>query len=375
MNNKKIRVMVVDDSALMRKMIPQILAMDKDIEVVGTAMDGLFALKKIPDLKPDIVTLDVDMPRMDGLTALSHIVKEYNIPVLLISSLTQKGAAVTLKGLELGAVDFIAKPKEAISVHIMDIADEMLAKIRAIVRTSFKKLRYLSPVSRPEPKRPVSIYKTADKVVAIGVSTGGPNALSYILPKIPHDFSAGIVIVQHMPEGFTELFAARLNQICRIEVKEAKDGDMILPGRALIAPGNSHLKIKKMPLGGVAVLSRSQPVSGHRPSADVLFDSVAAEYGRDSTGIIMTGMGSDGAEGIGRIKAAGGATIAQDEESSVVFGMPKVAIEKGYIDRIASLDEIPEMLAAAFSLPNQSPVNEEEKAVKGEEAVYGTRCS
>lgn len=373
MNSKKIRVMVVDDSALMRKMIPQILAMDKDIEVVGTAMDGLFALKKIPDLKPDIVTLDVDMPRMDGLTALSHIVKEYDIPVLLISSLTQKGAATTLKGLELGAVDFIAKPKEAISVHIMDIADEMLAKIRAIVRTSTKKLRHLRPVSRPEPKRPVSIYKTADKVVAIGVSTGGPNALSYILPKIPHDFSAGIVIVQHMPEGFTELFATRLNQICQIEVKEAKDGDMILPGRALIAPGNSHLKIKKMPLGGVAVLSKSQPVSGHRPSADVLFDTVAAEYGEDSIGVIMTGMGSDGAEGIGRIKAAGGATIAQDEESSVVFGMPKIAIERGYIDKIVSLEEIPRLITEAFGLSSQSPIKGEDEAMKREEVINGAR--
>lgn len=369
MKSRKIRVMVVDDSALMRKMIPQILAVDKDIEVVGTAMDGLFALKKIPDLKPDIITLDVDMPRMDGLTALSHIVKEYDIPVLLISSLTQKGAAATLSGLELGAVDFIAKPKEAISVHIMDIADEMLKKIRAIVRTSTKKLRHLRPVSRPEPKRPVSIYKTADKVVAIGVSTGGPNALSYILPKIPHDFSAGIVIVQHMPEGFTELFATRLNQICRIEVREAKDGDMILPGRALIAPGNSHLKIKKMPLGGVAVLSKSPPVSGHRPSADVLFDSVAAEYGRDSTGIIMTGMGSDGAEGIGRIKAAGGATIAQDEESSVVFGMPKIAIERGYIDKIAPLEEIPRLITEAFGLSSQSPIKVEDEAMKREEVL------
>src|SRR4030067_720907 len=286
MNSKKIKVLVVDDSALMRKMIPQILTMDPNIEIVGTAMDGLFALKKIPDLKPDIISLDVDMPRMDGLTALPHIVKEYNIPVLLISSLTEKGAATTLKGLELGAVDFITKPKEAISVHIMDIANELLQKIRAVAKAKTSRL-------------------------------------------------------------------TRLNQICHIEVKEAREGDMVLPGRALIAPGNIHLKIKRMPLGGIAVLSRSQPVSGHRPSADILFDSVAAEYGNDSVGIIMTGMGSDGAEGIGRIKASGGMTIAQDENSCIVFGMPKAAIERGYIDRIASLEEMPKMITDIFNLPNQ----------------------
>ncbi len=345
MDNKKIRVLVVDDSALMRKMIPQILTMDPNIEIVGTAMDGLFALKKIAELKPDIITLDVDMPRMDGLTALPHIVKEYNIPVLLISSLTEKGAATTLKGLELGAVDFVTKPREAISVHIMDIANEILQKIRAIAKASTSKLKKVREESpQPKIKKPLPLSNRAEKVVAIGISTGGPNALSFILPQIPKDFPAGIVIVQHMPEGFTELFAARLNQLCQIEVKEAKDGDLILPGRALIAPGNIHLKTKRMPLGGIAVLSRTQTVSGHRPSADVLFTSVAAEYGENSFGVIMTGMGDDGAEGIGRIKASGGMTIAQDEESCIVFGMPKAAIERGYIDSIASLEDIPNLL-------------------------------
>ncbi len=345
MNSKKIRVMVVDDSALMRKMIPQILTMDPNIEIVGTAMDGLFALKKIPELKPDIITLDVDMPRMDGLTALPHIVKEYNMPVLLISSLTEKGAATTLKGLELGAIDFVTKPREAISVHIMDIANEILQKIRAIAKTSTTRLKR-TPEESPQPKikKTLPLGSRTGKVVAIGISTGGPNALSFILPQLPKDFSAGIVIVQHMPEGFTELFAARLNQLCQIEVKEAREGDMILPGRALIAPGNIHLKIKRMSLGGIAVLSRSQPVSGHRPSADVLFTSVAAEYGENSIGVIMTGMGDDGADGIGRIKGAGGITVAQDEDSCIVFGMPKAAIERGHIDEIASLEEIPSLL-------------------------------
>ncbi|MBI5180453.1 MAG: response regulator, partial [Nitrospirae bacterium] len=224
MNDKKIRVLVVDDSALMRKMIPQILTMDPNIEIVGTAMDGIFALKKIAELKPDLITLDVDMPRMDGLTALPHFVKEYNIPVLLISSLTEKGAATTLRGLELGAVDFVTKPREAISVHIMDIANEILQKIRAIAKASTSKLKRVND-ERPQPKikKTLPLSNKADKVVAIGISTGGPNALSFILPQIPKDFLAGIVIVQHMPEGFTELFAARLNQLCQIEVKEAKE--------------------------------------------------------------------------------------------------------------------------------------------------------
>ncbi|OGW50795.1 MAG: hypothetical protein A2Z50_07185 [Nitrospirae bacterium RBG_19FT_COMBO_42_15] len=372
MNSKKIKVLVVDDSALMRKMIPQILTMDPNIEIVGTAMDGLFALKKIPDLKPDIITLDVDMPRMDGLTALPHIVKEYNIPVLLISSLTEKGAATTLKGLELGAVDFITKPKEAISVHIMDIANELLQKIRAVAKAKTSRLKRVNNEGpQPQIKKSLLLSNKAEKVVAIGISTGGPNALSFILPQIPKDFPAAIVIVQHMPEGFTELFATRLNQICHIEVKEAREGDMVLPGRALIAPGNIHLKIKRMPLGGIAVLSRSQPVSGHRPSADILFDSVAAEYGNDSVGIIMTGMGSDGAEGIGRIKASGGMTIAQDENSCIVFGMPKAAIERGYIDRIASLEEMPKMITDIFNLPNQFAIKGKNDVMNGKEVLNG----
>ncbi len=372
MNGKKIKVLVVDDSALMRKMIPQILTMDPNIEIVGTAMDGLFALKKIPELKPDIITLDVDMPRMDGLTALPHIVKEYNIPVLLISSLTEKGAATTLKGLELGAVDFITKPKEAISVHIMDIANELLQKIRAVAKAKTSRLKRVNNEGpQTQIKKSLLLSNKAEKVVAIGISTGGPNALSFILPQIPKDFPAAIVIVQHMPEGFTELFATRLNQICQIEVKEAREGDMVLPGRALIAPGNIHLKIKRMSLGGIAVLSRSQPVSGHRPSADILFDSVAAEYGNDSVGIIMTGMGSDGAEGIGRIKASGGMTIAQDENSCIVFGMPKAAIERGYIDRIASLEEMPKMITNIFNLPNQFAIKEKNDVMNGKEVLNG----
>jgi two-component system chemotaxis response regulator CheB len=345
----KIRVLVADDSALMRKLIPHILSKDPDIEVVATAVDGLFALKKIGVFRPDIITLDVDMPRMDGLTALKHIVAEYRIPVIMVSSLTDAGAELTFKALELGAMDFIAKPHDAISVHIGDIADDLIRKIKAIAKVSPSRL-FTAP--RPAPslqKIPRKVGGTANKAVAIGISTGGPNALTYFLPMLPADLSAGVLIVQHMPAGFTEVFAARLNNICQIEVKEARDGDMIIPGRAIIAPGGRHIKVKKTNLGSVVIVSNTAPVNGHRPSIDVLFNSVAVEYGHDAIGVLMTGMGEDGAEGLGQIKAAGGMTIAQDEASCVVYGMPKAAIERSYVDRVASLNDMAGVITEAAS--------------------------
>ena len=344
----KLRVLVVDDSALMRKMIPQILARDPGIEVVGTAMDGLFALKKIGDLKPDVVTLDVNMPRMDGIETLRHIVTESRIPVIIVSSLAQQDADLTLQALELGAFDFVTKPQDAISVRINDIGEELIAKVHAAGQNRQANHKIVAPRVSPLPlKRPVP-GRSVRTILAVGISTGGPNALSHVLPQLPADFPAAIVIVQHMPAGFTEMFAARLNAACAIEVKEAKDGDLVLPGRALIAPGNRHLKIKRMPLGTIAVLSDAPPVSGHRPSADVLFRSVAAEYGASGTGLIMTGMGADGADGIGEIKQAGGATFAQDEASCIVFGMPKVAIERKHITRVLSLREMGSSLMEHF---------------------------
>lgn len=337
----KIRVLVADDSALMRKLIPHILAKDPDIEVVATAVDGLFAIKKIGEYRPDVITLDVDMPRMDGLTALKHIVAEYKTPVIMVSSLTEAGAELTLKALEIGAMDFITKPHDAISVHIGDIADDLIRKIKAIAKVSPSRLfaaRHMPP--SPLQKAPRRIDRSAGNVVAIGISTGGPNALTYFLPLVPADISAGMLIVQHMPPGFTEVFAARLNNLCQIEVKEARDGDMVIPGRAIIAPGGRHIKVKKTNLGAVVIVSNSPPVNGHKPSVDVLFNSVAIEYGQNAVGVLMTGMGEDGAEGLGQIKAAGGATIAQDEESCVVYGMPKVAVERGYAHRIVTLNDM-----------------------------------
>jgi two-component system chemotaxis response regulator CheB len=345
----RIRVLVVDDSALMRKMIPLILASDPEIEVVGTAMDGIFALKKIRELAPDVITLDVHMPRMDGIETLRHIVEDFGIPAIMVSSLTQKDAELTLQALEAGAFDFVTKPQDAISLHIKDIGYEIVEKVRAAFDNSTAKLK-IRKIQRPggtEPSegtgrddRRLLAGSTPDELLAIGISTGGPNALSYLLPLLPGDFPAAIVIVQHMPAGFTDMFARRLNGACRMEVKEALDGDLVMAGRALIAPGDRHLKIKRNPLGTIAVISSAPQVNGHRPSADVLFHSAAVEYGRDATGLIMTGMGSDGAEGIGEIMAKGGLTVAQDEDSCVVFGMPKAAIDRGHIRRIVSLDDM-----------------------------------
>jgi len=347
----KIKVMVVDDSALMRKMIPQILSSDPDIEVVGTAMDGIFALKKMKELRPDVVTLDVSMPRMDGIETLRHIVEDFGTPAIIVSSLAQRDTELTFQALEIGAFDFVTKPQDAISVHITEIGDELTAKVRAAHENPLARLRLVRARSAPvmEKKYPLPAgVRSVERILAIGISTGGPNALSYLLPQISKDFPAGILIVQHMPAGFTEMFAARLNAACGIEVKEARDGDLVLPGRALIAPGNRHLKVKRMALGTIAVLSDAPPVSGHRPSADVLFRSAAAEYGKNVTGVIMTGMGSDGADGIGEIKARGGMTVAQDEESCIVFGMPKVAIERDHIAKIVSLRNMGDFLSTHF---------------------------
>lgn len=338
-DSRKTKVMVVDDSALMRRMIPLILEKSPDIEVVATAVDGRFALSKAEKNRPDVITLDMDMPGMDGLTTLKHIVRDFGIPVIVVSSMTTRGAELTMKAFELGAMDVIAKPVNAISVNIKEIAQELIDKVLAIGRSSITKLHLDEPVEKlPEPKLlGCSRAKTAEQVVAIGISTGGPNALTYMLPLLPADLPSAVLVVQHMPAGFTEVFATRLNKLCALEVREARDGDLVTPGRVLIAPGDSHMKIKKTALSTIVVLSSRPAVNGHRPSADVLFNSVAAEYGTNSVGVIMTGMGEDGAEGIGEIKKAGGRTLAQDENTSVVFGMPKVAIKRGYIDRVIPL--------------------------------------
>lgn len=347
LDNRKIRVMVVDDSAVMRKMIPKLLARDDEIEVVATALDGDFAIMKIEQVKPDVVTLDVDMPRMDGITALRHIAERYSIPVLMLSSFTTEGAALTLKALELGAVDFICKPASA--DRIGEMASELIAKIKAAARSKFVELSYAQwprPIEKPNGSWPARRY-AAKRLVAIGSSSGGPNALRFMLPKIPGDFAAGIVIVQHMPEKFTEMLARWLDDICEIEVKEARDGDMIVPGCALMAPGSAHIRVKRTAFGAVVELDKQKPVNGHMPSVDVLFRSVAAEYGSSAVALIMTGMGCDGAAGIDEVKRAGGLTVAQDKNSCTIFGMPRAAIDRGCIDKVVSLDDMASYLVSA----------------------------
>jgi two-component system, chemotaxis family, protein-glutamate methylesterase/glutaminase len=343
--NDPVRVLVVDDSALMRKLIPQILQSDSSIQVVGTAMDGIFGLKKIEELKPQVVTLDLEMPGMGGLDMLKEIMRHHQVPVIVVSSHSREGASVTLKALSLGAFDFVAKPVD-VAARMPEIAQELISKIKAAAQS--RGIR-VAPAIGTNLKVVKSDYEQgtpASRVVAIGISTGGPQALQYLLPQLPADFPSSILIVQHMPEGFTDMFARRLDEICSIKVKEAQSGDHLLAGRALICPGNRHLKVKRLPLTDVVVLSDEPKVNGHRPSADVLFHSVAEEFGNKSVALIMTGMGDDGAEGLGAIKKAGGLTIAQSEESCVVYGMPKAAIERGYATRIVSLEAMSNTLFA-----------------------------
>jgi len=344
----RIRVLVVDDSALMRKLIPAVLARDSSIEVVGTAMDGSFALKKIEELHPDVVTLDLEMPRMDGMETLRLIMRRAPMPVILFSTHSKEGGYATLKALALGAIDFVQKPQDAAAGHLDSIADELIEKIKVAKRAAGRKLP--AAVVSDDPPKTKKKHNSAiapNRVVAIGISTGGPNALQYVLSQIPADFPASILIVQHMPEGFTEMFAKRLDECCALDVQEAHSGDLLLAGRVLICPGNRHLMVRRMPRGDMAVLSDGPPVNGHRPSADVLFHSVAQQFGLTAVGLLMTGMGEDGAEGLGALKAAGGITVAQSEDTCVVSGMPRAAITKGYADKVIPLEGI-----AAFLIQN-----------------------
>jgi two-component system chemotaxis response regulator CheB len=347
--SNRVRVLVVDDSALMRKLIPQILARDGGIEVVGTAMDGAFGLKKVEELKPDVVTLDLEMPRMDGMEMLRQITRRSKVPVIIVSALSTEGAMATFKALAFGAIDFVAKPRDAASAHMDEIAQDLITKIKAAAVSQVRN----APVPLPEHcrinKPAQRSRREATRVVAIGISTGGPNALQYLLARLPGDFPGSIIVVQHMPQGFTQMFANRLDETCAIDVKEAQSGDMIVAGRALICPGDRHIKVRRMPLGNTAVLTDEPRVNGHRPSVDVLFRSMAAEFGSRAVGLLMTGMGEDGASGLGLIKNAGGMTIAQSEETCVVFGMPKAAIERGFAMRVLPLDMMASTLATLCS--------------------------
>jgi two-component system, chemotaxis family, protein-glutamate methylesterase/glutaminase len=364
-----VRVLVVDDSALMRKLIPQILQSDTSIQVVGTAIDGYFGLQKIEEVNPQVVTLDLDMPGMSGLDMLKEIMLRHPLPVIVVSSHSTQGASVTLQALSMGAFDFVAKPID-VSANMPEIARELIAKIKAAARS--RRVTVAPPLeSRKQSQKTALEAKTqASRVVAIGISTGGPQALQYLLPQLPKTFPGTIVIVQHMPEGFTDMFSRRLEEICSITVKEAQSGDLLLAGRALICPGNRHIKVKRLPMGDVAVLNDEPRVNGHRPSVDVLFKSVAEEFGEKSVAALMTGMGEDGAQGLGLVKAAGGMTIAQSEESCVVFGMPKAGIERGYALRVVPLDALANTLQAQC-MPDRKTGSRAESDDGGRAAAVG----
>lgn len=343
--SQKIRVLVVDDSALMRKLIPQTLLHDPSIEVVGTAMDGLIGLRKIEELRPNVVTLDLEMPRMDGIEMLRQITRKHRVPVIVVSAHTNEGASLTLKALGLGAFDFVTKPSDAASGRLTQIASELALKIKVAAASGAPKMIITVPAAKPKTRRPFSTQsRVPSRVIAIGISTGGPAALQYLFSQLPEDFPGALVVVQHMPEGFTEMFAQRLHESTPIEVKEAQSGDLLLAGRALICPGNRHIKVRRMEHGDVAMLVDQPRVNGHRPSVDVLFHSVAKELGSRAVAVQMTGMGDDGAAGLGAIRAAGGFTVAQSPETCVVDSMPRSAIDRGFVCRVESLADLASLL-------------------------------
>jgi len=343
---KKIRVLVVDDSALVRKVLCLGLAKDPDIEVVGQASDPYRARDLLVELQPDVITLDVEMPKMDGVTFLKRFMPVMPIPTVVISSLTQAGKRITFEALEAGAVDVIAKPTVGVADGLPVMLDDICRRVKAAANVNVA--HFARRGERPAVEATASLGETTDRVIAIGASTGGVPALGRILPAFAHD-APGIVIVQHMPMGFTSTFAERLNGICRMRVKEAEDGDRVLPGGILLAPGGlKHMSIVRSGGEYRVALKDGAPVNYSRPSVDVLFHSVAREVGRNAAAAILTGMGKDGAAGLLAIRQAGGRTFAQDEASCVVFGMPHAAQESGAAERMLPLEKIPAHLVGAL---------------------------
>lgn len=330
-----IRVLIVDDSATARAVLSDILSSDSGIEVVGTASDAFVARDKIVELRPDVICLDVEMPRMDGITFLKKLMHYMPLPVVMVSSLTQSGAKTTLEALEAGAVDFVAKPHSHIYDGKDEMRDELISKIKAAAKAKIHK-RTLADTQQANT---TSLAQTTNKIVAIGASTGGTEALKDVLMALPRN-APGTVIVQHMPANFTPLFAQRLNTLCSMEIREAKNGDSIIPGVALIAPGDYHMVVRRSGARYYVEIGNGEKVSGHRPSVDVLFNSVAKIAGANAIGVILTGMGSDGAKGLFAMKNAGANTIGQDEASCVVYGMPKVAYEIGAVEKQLPLNRV-----------------------------------
>lgn len=355
---KKIRVLVVDDSAVVRQSLSSILESDPDIEVMGTAADPIIAVKKIMKEIPDVITLDIEMPRMDGLTFLRKIMSQHPIPVVVISSLTTEGTEVAMKALEYGASEIIGKPAMNAAQFINESKILLCDAVKAASQVKLKRRKIATPTVQPvKPKYSADVmidkgtsFKRiidTDKIIALGASTGGTEAIRQFLKNLP-DKMPGIAIVQHMPEGFTKSFANSLNNICGLDVKEAENGDKLYQGRVLIAPGNKHMLLKRVGKEYMVDVKEGPLVNRHRPSVDVLFRSAARYAGNNATGILLTGMGNDGAKGLLELKESGAYTIAQDEASSVVFGMPKEAIKLNAAEKILSLDKIAPFLVSKF---------------------------
>ena len=349
----KKKVLIVDDSALVRQMLTEMLSADPDLEVVGVAADPFAAREKIKALNPDVITLDVEMPRMDGVTFLENLMRLRPTPVVMVSSLTQKGAEVTLRALELGAVDFVAKPKIDISGTLKQYADELIAKVKMAAGANVNR-RMGASMSNVAPKlsadavlpsqqRSRSLLRTTEKIIAIGASTGGIEALRELLSMLPPDAPA-IVVSQHIPAAFSKPFADRLDKGCAMKVFHAEDGQYIVPGHVYVAPGDHHLMIDRDGARYVCRLSDGPAVNRHRPSVDVMFRSVAQKVGPNAIGVILTGMGDDGARGLKEMLDAGAHTVAQDEASSVVWGMPGSAVKLGAAQRVESLNHIPNVI-------------------------------
>ena len=346
-----IRVLVVDDSAVVRKALSEELSRYPDIEVVGTAMDPYAARDKIIELRPDVLTLDVEMPRMDGLSFLERLMQHYPIPVIIVSSLTPKHSEAAVRALALGAVDVVPKPGTQYSVP--DVERHLVAAVRAAARARLHKRDATAPSA---PSVHIGQIRTTDRLVAIGASTGGTGAIEDVLRRFPAN-APGTVITQHMPAGFTASFAQRLDQQCAVNVREARDGDIITPGLALIAPGNFHLLVQRSGAQWIARVKDGPLVHHQRPAVDVMFQSVSKAAGRNAVGVILTGMGEDGARGLVTMRDAGAWTIAQDEQSSVVFGMPRAAIEMGAAREVRPLHEVADAIFAALAPGRRTPLS------------------
>jgi two-component system chemotaxis response regulator CheB len=341
----KTRVLIVDDSALIRSVLSEIIAKQVDLEVVGAAPDPLVAREMIRALNPDVLTLDIEMPRMDGLDFLEKLMRLRPMPVVMVSTLTERGAEVTIRALELGAIDFVSKPKLGIASGMQQLSDEICDKIRIAAKARLHRHLTPRPASASADKTAPAHYSrvSTEKVLAIGASTGGTEAIREVLTRLPADFP-GVLITQHMPPGFTRSFAARMDSLSRISVSEAKDGERVLPGHAYIAPGDRHLRLAKSGSNYVIAIDDGEPVNRHRPSVEVLFQSVAEVAGANAMGVMLTGMGKDGAHAMRVMRDAGSFNVAQDEASCVVFGMPREAIALGAVQEVLPVTQIAERL-------------------------------